>query len=97
MLLAIPYHPKVTTEEAEKRSLAIFTNWTPPEGFEFKAHYALASGGGIAIVEASSSAAVVEALAPWGPYLEFHPEPCADIAEGVAATQRAFAWRDSLK
>ena len=98
MLLAVTYSAKGNaTEESEERSLNLFTNWTPPQGFEFKAHYALASGGGIAIIEASSALAAIEALAPWGPHLEFDLEPCADINEAVGATQKAFAWRSSVK
>ena len=97
MLLAVTYRPKATTEEGEKRSLGLFTSWTPPDGFEFKAHYALAGGGGISIVEVSSAAAAIEALAPWGPYLEFHTEPCAEIAEAVPFVQKAYAWRDSVR
>ena len=98
MLLAVTYKPKGNaTEESEKRSLNLFTNWTPPQGFEFKAHYVTGSGKGIAIVEASSALAVIEAMAPWGPHLDFDCEPCADISESVPVTQKAHAWRDSVK
>ena len=98
MLLAVTYKPKDNvTEESEKRSLNLFVNWTPPQGFEFKAHYVTGSGKGIAIVEASSALAVLEAMAPWGPHLNFDSEPCVAIAESVPVTQKAFAWRDSVK
>ena len=98
MLLAVTYKPKDNvTEESEKRSLNLFTNWTPPEGFEFKAHYVTGSGKGIAIVEASSALAVIEAMAPFGPFLDFDSEPCADIAEAVPVTMKTYAWRDSVK
>lgn len=51
MLFAAIYTPHSVTEEAQKRSLQLFMNWTPP--FEFKAHYARAdANGGIAILEA---------------------------------------------
>ena len=52
MLFAVIYNGKEETEEAEKRSLNIFKNWTPPSGFEFKSHWAFADNiGGVAIVE----------------------------------------------
>ena len=48
VLFAAIYTPHSVTEDAQKRSLQLFTNWTPP--FEFKAHYARAdANGGIAI------------------------------------------------
>ena len=56
MLLTVTYSPKANiTEEDEKRSFKMFTSWTPPQGFEFKAHYVTGSGKGVAIVEASSA------------------------------------------
>lgn len=98
MLLAVTYKPKENvTEESEKRSLNLFTNWTPPQGFEFKAHYVTGSGKGIAIVEAASALVVLEAMAPFGPYLDFDSEPCADISETVPVTLKTYAWRDSVK
>jgi hypothetical protein len=97
MLLAVTYKAKENaTEESEKRSFNLFTNWTPPQGFVFKAHYVTGSGKGIAIVEADSAIAVLEAMAPWGPHLDFDSEPCVDISESVPVTLKAFAWRDSI-
>ena len=98
MLLAVTYKPKDNvTEESEERSLQLFTNWTPPAGFEFKAHYVTGSGKGIAIVEADSALAVLEAMAPFGPHLDFDSEPCADISDSVPISQKAYAWRASVK
>jgi len=39
MLFAVHYTARDVTEEKEKRSLKLFTNWKPPAGYEFKAHY----------------------------------------------------------
>ena len=44
MLFAVLYTARDATEEKDKRSLNLFTNWKPPAGYEFKAHYALADG-----------------------------------------------------
>jgi hypothetical protein len=72
MLFALRYEPREVSEEKEKRSVTLFTHWKPPAGYEFKSHYAFADGnGGMAIVEAASTAAIVEAHAPWGPFFHF--------------------------
>jgi hypothetical protein len=97
MLVAILYTPRDTSEEKEKRSLNMFTNWKPPAGYEFKAHYALVDGGGIAIAEVNSPAVLLEAHAPWGPYFEFRTVPVVEIDKAVAIFQRVNSWRDSVK
>ena len=99
MLFAVTYAARGdVSEEREKRSLQLFTNWTPPAGYEFKAHYTLADGGGgIAIVEASTAAALTEGLAPWGPFFEFKTVPIVEIEEAVPMLQRVYGWRDSVR
>ena len=83
--------------EDTKGNLAIFGAWTPPDGFEIKAHYFLADGsGGLAIIETDSAAALLEGVTPFNDVLEFQPVPAVDVEEGVAVTQKAQAWRDSL-
>ena len=86
------------TEEAEKRLQQLFMNWTPPDGFDIKAHYGFADGsGGVLIVEASSASALAGASSPWGPYIEIKTIPAVDVAEGVAIAQKVYAWRDSVR
>lgn len=99
MLFAVIYTPRGdVTEEKEKRSLQLFTNWTPPDGYDQKAHYTRADGGGgIVIAEASSAAALAEAAAPWGPFFEIETVPLVDVSEGVAIAQKVNAWRDSVQ
>ena len=98
MLFAVHYTARDVTEEKEKRSLKLFTSWKPPAGYEFKAHYSLADGsGGLAIVEANSPAALLEAHAPWGPFFEFRTVPAVEIDKAVPIFQRVKAWRDSVK
>jgi len=98
MLFAISYEPRGdVTEEVEKRSLQLFTNWTPPTGYEIKAHYSLSDGsGGLTIVEVDSAATLLEAASPWGPFLKFKTVPIVDIAETVPIAQKAYAWRDTV-
>ena len=98
MLFAVIYTARDVTEEQEKRSLSLFTNWKPPSGYEFKAHYALADGsGGVAIVEASSSAALLEGHAPWVPFFEFKTVPVVEVTESVPILQRVIHWRESVR
>lgn len=98
MLFALTYIARNVTEETEKRSLSLFTNWRPPAGYEFKSHYAFGDGtGGVAIVEASSSAAILEAHSPWGPFFEFRIVPVVEIEKAVPIFQRVNEWRDSIR
>jgi hypothetical protein len=98
MLFAVLYTARDVTEEKEKRSLSLFTNWQPPPGYEFKAHYALADGtGGVGIVEANSAAALLEAHTPWGPFFEFRTVPVVEVDQAIPIFQKVNAWRDSVK
>jgi hypothetical protein len=96
MLFAVLYRVRAgITEEAQKRSLQLFTQWSPP--FEFKAHYARGDGnGGVAIVESDSAEAIVEGTTPWLPFFEFDVTPVVDIQAAVPVFQRAYQWRDSV-
>ena len=99
MLFALIYTPKGdTTEETEKRSLQLFNNWTPPAGYDQKAHYVRADGsGGIVIVEVSSAADLAEAATPWGPFFDITTVPVLDVEEGVSITQKVYDWRGSVR
>ena len=89
MLFSLVYTARDVTEESQERSLDLFTNWKPPAGYEFKAHYALADGtGGIAIVEANSTEALLEAHTPWGPFFEFRTVPVVEIDKAIPIFQR---------
>lgn len=96
MLFAVLYRVRAgITEEAQKRSLQLFTQWSPP--FEFKAHYARGDGnGGVAIVESDSAEAIVEGTTPWLPFFEFDVTPVVDIQAAVQVFQRAYQWRDAV-
>jgi hypothetical protein len=94
VLFGIVYSERNPSEESQKRSLQLFTTWQPP--VEFKGHWAFPTGGGIAVVESDSAAAVVEAIAPWTPFFEFKVEPVVEVEEGVPIFMRTNAWRDSV-
>ena len=98
MLFGTTYTFRHASEESNKRTLQLFTNWTPPAGFEFKAHYILADGsGGITIVEAESAQAFYEACATWTPFLDFKASPIIDAIESIPISQRVIAWRESVR
>lgn len=83
------------TEETQERTLNLFTQWSPP--FEFKANYTRGDGkGGIGIVESDSAEAIVEGIAPWGPFFDFEVMPIVDIQAAVPVLQHAYAWRGSV-
>lgn len=96
MLFGVIYRPHAAgTEETEKRSLQLFTQWSPP--FEFKVHYTRGDGkGGIAIIESDTVEAVVEGISPWTPFFEFEVTPVIEIEAAVPLLQRSYQWRDSV-
>jgi Domain of unknown function (DUF3303) len=94
VLFGIVYTPKDNSEEGAKRSLQLFTSWQPP--IEFKGHWAMATGGGIAVAEAGSAEAMVEAIAPWLPFFDFRVEPAVEIESAVPVFMKTNAWRDSV-
>jgi Domain of unknown function (DUF3303) len=99
MLFAITFTPRPgTSEKRDKRTLTLFTNWTPPAGYEFKALYDHADGdGGIAIVEASTAEAMLEAHAPWSAFFEFRIRPIVESAKSTPIFQKTNAWRDTIQ
>ena len=60
MLFAIEWTPRgEASEEQDKRLLARFTKWKPPEGVEFQGVYDYADGdGGLALAESTSAEAL---------------------------------------
>ena len=86
MLFAAIYRTTNTTEEAQQRSLQLFTSWQPP--VDFKAHYALAdASGGIAIFESDDAAAVLESVAPFTPFFDFEVTPVPRDRAGRACVR----------
>ena len=98
MLFHVTWDFVDTSEEGERRSLAVFAKWQPPAGAEFKGFYGYAdSSGGVAIIEAESVAALTGTTAPWTPWLRFTVTPILPIEESTAIANEAIAFRDSVK
>jgi hypothetical protein len=86
-----------TGEAAIERNLAFFSQWQPPDGFEFKGFWGCAdNSGGVAIVEADSAATIARATAPFTPWLRFSITPILPIEESSAIAGEAAAARASL-
>jgi hypothetical protein len=86
-----------TSEEGERRSLEVFSQWQPPEGADFQGFYGFADNtGGVAIVEADSAATLARTTAPWTPWLRFTATPILPIEEATAIGGEAVAFRDSV-
>ena len=98
MLFHVSWEFVDTSEEGSRRSLAVFQQWQPPAGAEFKGFYALAGGGGgVAIIEADSAATLAKTTAPWTPWLRFTASPIVPIEEATGINLEAVAFRDSVK
>jgi hypothetical protein len=57
------------SEEGQKRSLSVFSNWQPPAGADFsKGFYGYSDGtGGMALVEVDSAATLAQTIDPGRP------------------------------
>ena len=85
------------SEESERRSLAVFSQWQPPEGAQFQGFYGFADGtGGVAIIEVDSAATLSRVTATWTPWLRFTTTPILPIEESTATAHEALAFRDSV-
>ena len=86
-----------TSEDATKRSLAVFAAWEPPAGQEFIGFYGNADGsGGVAIIEADSHETIARAAAPFLPWLTFAATPIVPIEQAAAIGAEGIAFRDSV-
>jgi hypothetical protein len=98
MLFHVTWQFIDTSEEGTRRSLAVFAQWQPPSGAEFKGFYGHADGtGGVAIIEADSVATLARTTAPWTPWLRFTMTPIVPIEESSAIAGEAVAFRDSVR
>lgn len=97
MLFHVRWEFVDTTEEGERRSLAVFSSWQPPAGAEFQGFYGFAdNSGGVAIIEADSAATLTRTTAPWTPWLRFTVTPIVPIEEATAIAGEAVQFRDSV-
>ena len=97
MLFHVTWEFTDTNEESVKRSIAVFSQWQPPAGAEFKGFYGFSDGtGGVAIVEVDSAATLSRTVAPWIPWLRFEATPIVPIEEATQINNEAVAFRDAV-
>src|SRR5262245_57917489 len=97
MLYLVTWEFSDASEAGSKRSLALFQQWQPAAGTEFKGFFAYAdNSGGAAIVEVDSHATLARLTAPFAPWLRFSARPILPVEEAAAIAGEANAWRDSI-
>jgi hypothetical protein len=84
--------------EDGKKSLAVFSKWTPDPSSNFREFVARADGtGGYAVVETDNVKAIARDAALFATWFEFSVTPVLDMLDGVAANQEALAIYDSAQ
>lgn len=84
-------------EEAEARSLQVFSQWKPPDEAEFKGFFGFADGtGGVALVEVDTAETLQRTIAPWTPWLRFDARPIIPIETSAAIAGEGVAFRASV-
>ncbi len=97
MLFHVTWTFTDTSEEGERRSLAVFSQWQPPVGADFQGFYGFVDGsGGVALIEVDSAATLARVTAPWTPWLQFTATPIIPIEESAAIGGEGVAFRDSV-
>jgi uncharacterized protein DUF3303 len=95
MLFATIYTARNPTEESQRRSLQLFTNWQPP--VPFQAHYARADGkGGITIWDIDDPALILEAVSPFTAFFDFEIVPIVNIEDAVPVFFKTNEWVASV-
>ena len=98
MLFHVTWDFVVSTEDGERRHVALFAQWQPPADVDFQAFYINADlSGGMAIVEVDSAASLARTMAPWLPWLTFDARPVEPVEVTMAIRREAIEFRDSVE
>ena len=85
------------TEESVKRSLTVFSKWSPSHPEHFHAFLGRVDGnGGFAVVETDDASEITKDTAPFAGWFQFHVYPCLEIADQAAINGEALAFLDSV-
>lgn len=95
MLFHVMWDFSDSSEAGQKRTLELFSKWTPGPGQFQTFHNFADGGGGVALIEAGSAADLAKTLAPWTPYLKFTARAIVPIQESAEIMGAAAAWRDA--
>jgi hypothetical protein len=86
-----------TTEADAKRTLAIFSKWTPSAGATFHQFVGRVDGnGGFAIVETDNPTDILKDVSTFSPWLKYEVFPVVDIADVATTGAEAIAFWDSI-
>jgi len=97
MLFHLTWRYRDSSEDATRRTLAVFAQWQPPVGAEFQAFYGYADGmGGAALIEVDSAETLTRTTAPWVPWLAFETTPVVPINSFAEISADGMAFRDSV-
>ena len=89
--------PGNVTEEAQARSLQVFSKWAPSPGVTFEQFLGrVDSQGGYAVVTADDPQALARDMAIFSAWFEMSVVPVLDIADAAAAGGEAVDFRASI-
>jgi hypothetical protein len=98
MLFQVVWEFTDQSEEAEKRSLAVFAGWQPPPGAEFHGFYGFADGsGGVAILEVDSAETLARTTGPFLPWMTFTTTAIVPIEQATSIAGESISFRDSVQ
>jgi len=85
------------TEEAEARSLQVFSKWTPASDVTFEQFLGRVDAqGGYAIVSTDNPSAIARDMAIFGTWFEMSVVPVLDITELTAQATDAVEFKASI-
>jgi uncharacterized protein DUF3303 len=88
--------PNITEEDA-KRSLTVFSKWSPSHPEHFLAFLGRIDGnGGFGVVETDDPTELAKDIAPFAGWFEFQVYPCLEIADTAAINTEAMAFLESI-
>jgi hypothetical protein len=84
-------------EAAARRSLEVFSKWSPSAGATFHQFLArLDDEGGFSVVETDDPRLVLGDTTKFAPWFEFHVYPVMDIQDAVPVLNEAVEFRGSI-
>jgi len=84
-------------ENAQKRILEVFTQWTAPDDFKIEMFVVrVGDWGGHMLVECDNPLIVHKACSTF-PAFAFEARPVVPVMDAVRVELEAIAWRDGLK
>lgn len=84
-------------EASVKRSLSVFSSWSPSAELEFHEFLTRADGqGGFAVVSTDDIATAMREIAKFTAYNEFELVPVLEINDGIGLLADAVAFRDGI-